>query len=209
MIWILAALISPAAGQEGGEPRELTQLRKAWQQERAKVLGVLDGGYLESLEVMRERLAKAGEKEEAAAVEREIREREAAMEAAGSRGAVVKEVAAMALEVKGLGRAKFAASLSGRVWRVDHEGEGLRWYFFHEDGRFARKSRLTDWVWSGLDGKWEVDAQGTVMVRTPGNTVQVFRGADGTTLISLNRAGTLTVRPLVETDLSYPGEGKE
>jgi hypothetical protein len=74
---------------------------------------------------------------------------------------------------------------------------------------FARKSRFTDWVWSAAEGKWEVDELGTVEVRTPTNTVRIFRDAEGKTLISLNRNGILSLRPLNETDLSYPGAGKE
>jgi hypothetical protein len=194
------------------EPKELIQLRNAWLQERQKAVEPLDNEYLDSLETMRNRLAKGGDQKALAAVERELQERRTALKARiaelpddnhakMSHGSVAK--------LNPMQRELFAKKLAGKIWRVDHEGEGLRWYFFSEDGTFARKSRFTDWVWSPAEGKWEVDELGTVEVRTPTNTVRIFRDAEGRTLISLNRNGILSLRPLNATDLSYPGAGKE
>lgn len=208
----LSAQEAPGARKTSDEPTELTQLRNAYLLEREKLLEPLDNGYLDSLETMRNRLAKDGNEKAMAAVERELQERRKAMKARTAKlpdAIHAKMSQATVAKLNPMERELFAKKLAGKIWRVDHEGEGLRWYYFAEDGTFARKSRFTDWTWSGMDGKWKVDELGTVEVRTPMNTVRISRGADGSTQISLNRNGVLTVRPLNETDLSYPGEGKE
>ena len=194
------------------EPKELVQLRNAWIEERQKVTEVLDEGYLESLDTMKARLEKMGNHKAVAAVEREIQERLAATaqrvgklsDASYAKAGPPSQVRLSVKEREGL-----EEKLAGKIWRVDHEGEGLRWYYFEEGGKAARKSSLTNWRWSELDGKWVMDDKGNVTVTCPGRTVQIFMGAEGTPQITLNRQGVLTVRPFVLTDLSYPGAGKE
>lgn len=213
---LLGASLPGLMGQENSvsvsiEPTELTQLRNAWLMERETATAPLDVSYLESLEAMRARLEKEKELAAAAAVEKEIRERLTL-----TPEKIARQARRMQTESKPERPTKLTPEqtadlkkeLAGKVWRVDHEGEGLRWYYFTEDGKFARRSKLTNWVWSGLTGDWTQDACGVVVVKGIGNTSQVFRGSNGGLNITLNRAGVLTVRPLHETELSYSGEGK-
>lgn len=214
---LLGAALPSLLGQEvptsqANEPTELTQLRNAWLLEREKATAPLDVSYLESLEAMRTRLEKEKEAMSAAAVEKEIRERLTLTPEKVARMARLKEVDAkttVPTQLTASQSADLLKELAGKVWRVDHEGEGLRWYYFTEDGKFARRSKLTEWVWSGLNGTWSLDNCGVVVVKGIGNTSQIFKTADGSLKITMNRDGVLTVRPLHETELSYTGEGKD
>lgn len=216
---VLGGMISTMVAQEVSEnrnalndPKELTQLRNAWLLERQKAVASLDNGYLDSLETMRQRLEKNGNHKAVAAVDKEIQMRLAATaqnvgklsNADHAKAGPPNKVRLSMKERQGL-----EGKLAGKIWRVDHEGEGLRWFFFQEDGKAARKSSLTNWQWSQLDGKWVMDEKGNVTVTCPGRTVQIFMSAHGTPQITLNRQGVLTVRPFFQTDLSYPGAGKE
>ena len=176
-------------------------------------LNRLDQGYLEGLLTMKKRLEKAGDKAGAAAVQQEIEKQ---------RTALTENMAKMPLDqhaeveqgirdegVLTLNRVVLRERLRGKIWRVDHEGEGLRWYYFAEGGKLARKSKLTDWDWTGLTGTWEVAPNGAVVVRSSGQTVQVMLGSDGDTQVALNHEGKLVILPILETDLEYPGEGRE
>ena len=195
------------------EPKELVQLRNAWQEERRTNLNRLDQGYLEGLRTMKVRLEKAGDGRGAAAVQMEIEKQQVAITANVARLPVDRHAAASSgirdEGVSALNRVVLMERLRGKIWRVDHEGEGLRWYYFAEGGRLARKSKLTEWRWTALDGTWEVAPNGTVVVRSSGQTVQVMLGAEGQTQIALNHEGKLVIRPILETDLEYPGGGHE
>ncbi len=212
LLWLV--LTAPVLGVAGEtEPKELAQLRKAWQEERRTNLNRLDQGYLEGLKTMKARLEKAGDRQGAVAVQAEIEARQATITEnlaklpADTHAATVSGIRDGA--VSALNRVVLTERLRGKIWRVDHEGEGLRWYYFDESGRLARKSKLTQWRWTALDGSWEVAPNGTVMVRSSGQTVQVMLGSDGETQIALNHEGKLAIRPIVETDLEYTGEGQE
>lgn len=217
-IWMIAA------ASEGGEPTaaaqetpnlapaprtELTQLRNAWLMERKMALHRLDLGYEESLNALKERAAEAKDDKVLAAVEKEIRELESQFTLAKEEmAATVATVLPKPTFPKGKATL-LAGRLVGKIWRVDHEGEGLRWYYFAEDGTLARKSRLTDWVWSGPTGTWRVDPRGVVEVRCEGSSAHVMVGEKGMPVIAINRQGVLSQRSLKETDLEYPGKGKE
>ncbi len=210
--------VSGLLGQEGTSPQsewkptELVQLRKAWLVERAKVGKKVDGSYLESLETMRGRLVKAGNAKGVEAVEKEIAARLAVTAMREGRlsdekyakGAEREKLKLTEDERKGLEK-----RLEGSVWRVDRAGEGLRWYYFEEGGKVARKSQKTEWVWSELEGEWKVAENGVVIVSVPCANVQIFESAKGEPQISLNDEGTLSVRPFRATELTYPGAGKE
>jgi hypothetical protein len=215
LFWVFGTVAVQVHCQEPivvSEPKELIQLRNAWIEERHKVTEVLDEGYLESLDTMKARLEKIGNHKAVAAVDREIQGRLAATaqrigklsNTAYAKADPLNKVKLSVKEREGL-----EEKLAGKIWRVDHEGEGLRWYYFQEGGKAARKSGLTNWMWSELDGRWVMDDKGNVTVTCPGRTVQIFMGSNGTPQITLNRKGVLTVRPFVETDLTYPGAGKE
>lgn len=214
---MLGAVLPRLLGQDNAvsvayEPTELTQLRNAWLMERETATAPLDVSYLESLEAMRSRLEKEKEMEAAAVVEKEIRVRLTMTPEKVSRQARHLEAIAKTPVPKTQTPEQTASlkrELAGKVWRVDHEGEGLRWYYFTKDGKFARRSKLTNWVWSGLNGDWAQDTTGVIVVKGIGTTAQVFRGPHGDLKISLNRAGVLSVRPLQETELSYTGEGND
>lgn len=210
---ILVLTVSGLTGQEGGAgPIELVQLRKAWRKERVEAGKKADAAYLESLETMKKRLAKHGQAKAVEAVEKEIQARLAVTEtregrlpeAKYAKGEPREKVALTEAEREGLEH-----QLEAVVWRVDEAGEGLRWYYFEAGGKVARKSKLTGWVWTELDGEWKVDAQGVVTVTCPNATVQIFRSAKGEPQISMSFEGTLSVRPFWRTDLKYPGVGKE
>ena len=191
---------------------ELVQLRNAWKKERMEAEKKVDAAYLESLEMMKKRLIKHGQTKAVEAVDKEIQARLAVTEtregrlpeAKYAKGEPREKVALTEAEREGLEQ-----QLDGLVWRVDEAGEGLRWYYFEAGGKVARKSKLTGWVWTELDGDWKVDAQGVVTVTWPHSTVQMFRSAKGEPQISMNCEGTLSVRPFWRTDLKYPGVGKE
>jgi hypothetical protein len=215
---IFCAMLSGLVGQEGSSqgdwsgPAELAQLRKAWLLERTEAGSKVDADYLESLEMMKVRLVKHGNLKAVAAVEREILARLAVTATREGRLPETKFA-------KGSARAKVVLTeaeregLEGRlergVWRVDQAGEGLRWYYFEAGGKAARKSRLTGWLWTELNGAWQVDGQGVVTVTWPHATVQIFQSAKGEPQISMSHEGTLSVRPFRQTDLRYPGAGKE
>jgi hypothetical protein len=210
---VLILTVSGLTGQEGGGgPMELVQLRNAWKKERMEVDKKVDAAYLESLEMMKKRLIKHGQTKAVEAVDKEIQERLAVTEtregrlpeAKYAKGEPREKVALTEAEREGLEQ-----QLDGVVWRVDEAGEGLRWYYFETGGKAARKSKLTEWRWTDLDGEWEVNAQGVVTVTWPHATVQIFRSARGEPQISMNFEGTLSVRPFWRTDLKYPGVGKE
>jgi hypothetical protein len=191
---------------------ELDQLRKAWMKERVEAGKKVDSAYLESLETMKRRLVKNGQTKAVEAVDKEIQERLAVTdtregrlpESKYAKGGAREKVALTEAERVGLEH-----QLESVVWRVDEAGEGLRWYYFEAGGKVARKSKRTEWLWTDLDGKWEVNAQGVVTVTWPHATVQIFRSAKGEPQISMNFEGTLSVRPFWRTDLKYPGAGKE
>lgn len=198
------------------EPLELTAMRESWQREKSEAITALDRKYVADLTAAMKLHAEAGDTEAARAIEVEIAKfipptltgnlaqpLEAKPSPAGQAARPAKG------KITNQTRKKIQAVLEGKIWRVDHEGEGLRWYYFANDGQFARKSRLTEWVWSDLNGTWKIDDFGTVVATGVGNTAQVRLDPDGSPCITLNRAGILTMRPLVITDLAYPGPGKE
>jgi len=194
---------------------ELTQLRNAWLLERKLAVVRLDLGYQESLEALLERVRECKDAAALALVEKEIEERQAQFDEAkaempptnSATGGKIQD-GSQASFMKGQATL-LAGKLVGRIWRVDHEGEGLRWYYFAEDGSLARKSRLTNWVWTDTNGLWRVDPRGVVEIRSEGPTAQVLIGERGQPFIAINRQGSLSQRPLKETDLEYPGKGKE
>ena len=210
---ILVLTVSGLMGQEGGAPpMELVQLRNAWKKERMEAEKKVDAAYLESLETMKKRLVKQGQTKAVEAVEKEIQARLAVTEIREGRLPEAKYAKGELREKVGLTEAEregLEQQLDGLVWRVDEAGEGLRWYYFAAGGKVARKSKLTGWVWTELDGDWKVDAQGVVTVTWPHSTVQIFRSAKGEPQISMNFEGMLSVRPFWRTDLKYPGVGKE
>ena len=210
---VLVLTVSGLTGQEvAGGPMELEQLRKAWRKERIASGKKVDAAYLESLETMKRRLVKHGQTKAVEAVDKEIQDRLAVTETREGRlpeskyakGVPREKVALTEAEREGLQH-----QLEAVVWRVDEAGEGLRWYYFETGGKAARKSKLTEWRWTDLDGEWEVNAQGVVTVTWPHATVQIFRSARGEPQISMNFEGMLSVRPFWRTDLTYPGAGKE
>lgn len=194
---------------ELNQSKELTQLRNAWLLERKMSLVRLDVGYYESLVALRER-AKDGRDDAALAlVEQELEDRKAQFEEAKSEMPTTPIAVSPKASFQKGEVALLVGKLVGRVWRVDHEGEGLRWYYFAEDGSLARKSRITDWVWTDLSGSWRMDPRGVIEIRCKGSAAQVLIGEQGKPVIAINRDGALSQRPLVITDLDYPGPGKE
>ncbi len=199
------------------DPIELASMRDAWLRDKHDAIEALNRQYIEDLKASKARYAEAGDADAVAAIERELDKllprtltgsvaqplESAALSANSSPGSFPKR------QISAQSRKKIVAILEGKIWRVDHGGEGLRWYYFGKDGRFARKSKLTEWVWSGMDGCWKIDAFGTVIATGMGNTAQISFADDGKPSITLNRSGILTVRPLFATDLDYPGIGKE
>jgi hypothetical protein len=206
---------SGGAGQVMSANAELTQLRNSWLLERKLAVVRLDLGYEESLVSMKERAKEKKDKAALALVGKEevewklrFEEARAALPALVPNSGVLRSQVTEPSFQKGQAT-MLAGKLAGRVWRVDHEGEGLRWYYFAEDGSLARKSRLTNWVWTDLSGTWRVDPRGVIEIRSEGPTAQVLAGDHGHPVIAINRAGSLSQRPLKETDLDYPGKGKE
>ncbi len=197
------------------DPLELTAMREAWLREKHAVATELDRKYLVDLEAAKDRYAEAGDKDAVKAIEKEL----AKLSTPLITGSLTQSLESSALrasqqrmpkqKITNQDRRKIEAILEGKIWRVDHGGEGLRWYYFAKDGKFARKSRLTEWVWSDLDGTWKIDDFGTVVVTGVGNTAQISIAPNGTPSITLNRNGVLTVRPFFATNLTYPGPGKE
>ena len=198
------------------DPIELVSMREAWQRDKRDAALALDRSYEAALQASKARYQKAGDTEAVAAIDREL----AKFHSLTLTGTLVqpREAAAPRQEtVSGLPKQKISSQtqkriqtiLEGKIWRVDQGGEGLRWYYFAKNGRLARKSRLTDWVWSSLEGKWRIDEFGTVIATGCGNTAQISIAADGKPSITLNREGVLTLRPLYATELTYPGAGKD
>lgn len=210
---ILVLTVSGLTGQEvAGGPMELEQLRKAWRKERISSGKKVDAAYLESLETMKRRLVKNGQTKAVEAVDQEIQDRLAVTETREGRLPESKYAKGMPREKVVLTeteRVGLEHQLESVVWRVDEAGEGLRWYYFEKGGKVARKSKMTGWLWTELDGEWKVNEQGVVTVTYPNATVQIFRSAKGEPQISMNFEGTLSVRPFWRTDLEYPGAGKE
>jgi hypothetical protein len=218
-LWVgaLKSQERPSGGADQGmsAKTELTQLKNSWLLERKLAVVRLDLGYEESLMSLMERAKEKDDKAALALVEKEVAEWKARFEEA--RAELPAELPMGGAKVVQSQQPSFqkgqalmlAGKLAGRVWRVDHEGEGLRWYYFAEDGSLARKSRLTNWVWTDLSGTWRVDHRGVIEIRSEGPTAQVLAGDHGYPVIAINRAGSLSQRPLKETDLDYPGKGKE
>ncbi len=213
---VVGQLIATEPPARPDDPIELIAMREAWQRNKRDAALALDRQYRTALETSKARYQKAGDREAVEAIERELAKFQANT-LTGSRAlpleaAAPKSGQALMLPKQRISpqtRRKIEAILEGKIWRVDHGGEGLRWYYFAKDGKFARKSKLTDWVWSDLDGTWRIDHFGTVIATGVGNTAQITIADDGTPKIALNRAGILTVRPLYATELEYPGVGKD
>lgn len=208
-------MLSGVAGQEGGDssgPAELVQLRKAWLQERSVAGSKVDAEYLESLEIMKGRLAKKENAKAVEALDKEILARLAVMATREGRLPETKSAKGQIRpkEVLTEGQQKsLKEKLEGVVWRVDQAGDGLRWYYFEAGGKVAWKSHRTGWIWTELDGEWKVEPQGFVKVIWPDSTIQIFQSSKGEPKISMNNEGTLSIRPFRHTALKYPGEGKE
>ena len=183
---------------------ELKQLSAMWETERQQALARVDAAYLEGLKRIEEQAVAHG----AADLKKAV-----AAQVAKVRAGHEPEVLAQAVETAEEEAQRSLSDLltevlADRVWRVDNVGEGLRWYFFLPDGRFARKSKVTNWVWRAPAGRWRLDEHGIVMVQGIGTTSQIRRLGNGTLVMSINRAGALSERPLQPTDLEYPGEGQ-
>lgn len=218
---LLLVQLAAAQSQELGaeptvDPIELVSLRERWLKEKHDAAAASDRKYLADLEAAKARYAAAGDSDAVAAIERELKRLQPQMLTghlpSAKTAAALRPVPSQRLPrqpVSASTREKIKTILEGKVWRVDHGGEGLRWYYFAKDGRLARKSRLTNWVWSDLEGTWRIDPFGTVIATGAGNTAQIVIAADGAPSITLNRDGILTVRPLYATELEYPGAGKE
>lgn len=195
--------------QEVSPSMELTQLRNAWLLERKMSQVRLDLGYQDSLEALRERALECKDEAALVLVEEEINQRKAQFAEARAELPIKQAATPIKPSIPRRQAALLAGKLIGQIWRVDHEGEGLRWYYFAQDGKLARKSRLTNWVWTDLSGTWRLDPRGIIEIRSEGPIAQVLVGDDGEPVIAINRQGSLSQRPFKETDLDYPGEGRE
>lgn len=219
LVLLGTSLFAAEPPERPADPIELTALRETWQREKRDAALALDRAYEANLNASKARYQAAGDTEAVAAIDRELskfqtstltgsllmpREAAVATPARAENGTALPKQ-----KISSQTRKKIQAILEGKIWRVDQGGEGLRWYYFAKHGRLARKSRLTEWVWSGLDGHWRIDDFGTVIATGVGNSAQISIAADGKPSIALNREGVLTLRPLYATELAYPGAGKD
>jgi hypothetical protein len=218
MIVLVACGLQSALAQSSKprEPSELTTLRRNWQRERKAALAPIDQTYIAALEAAKARLTESGDLAGAGLIAAELQK---VMPGTASltipnqtNAAATRQTPAALSQSKRISaeqKKKIEELLQDKVWRVDDQGEGLRWYYFAKDNKCARRSRFTNGVWSAVTGTWKVTDYGTVEVTGIGNSAQVFLSPDGTPTITLNHQGTLTVRPLHATQLAYSGEGQK
>jgi hypothetical protein len=143
--FILASL--PAFGQAANtsEPVDLTKLRESWQRARQQAIAPLDKKYLDALAILKTKFTKAGQLDEALAIDSEIKK--------------LQEVIAQPDNGKGIEsvtKRVFEKKLQDTVWELGGElnGKGVRVELLSGGAALYHDSaRPASWRWGIVDHK--------------------------------------------------------